>query len=65
MRATDQRGVAILTALGVLMVLGIFSSVFMAHMKLEAAYAARDARYLKAHYLAVAGVEDAMSHLKR
>lgn len=63
MRASDEKGIAILAALGVLMILGIFSSVFMAHMKLEAAYAARDARQLKVHYLAVAGVEDAIARL--
>ncbi len=64
MRATDQRGVAILTALGVLVILGLLSSVFLAHMKLEAAYAERDAKNLEAHYLAVAGVEDATARLK-
>ena len=64
MRATDQKGVAILAALGVLTILGIFSSVFLAHMKLEAAYAARDAQDLKVHYLAVAGVEDAIARLE-
>ena len=62
-KAADQRGVAILAALGVLMILGLLSSVFMTHMKLEAAYAARDAQELKAHYLAVAGVQDAIARL--
>lgn len=53
-----------LAALGVLAILTLLSSVFLAHMRLEAAYAERDALQLKAHYLAVAGVETAISSLK-
>ncbi|UCD58690.1 MAG: general secretion pathway protein GspK [Candidatus Hydrogenedentota bacterium] len=64
MRAADQKGIAILSALGVLVILGLLSSVFLAHVRLEAAYAARDAQQLKAHYLAVAGVQDAIARLK-
>lgn len=64
MRAGDRKGVAILAALGVLVILGLLSSVFSAHMRLEAAYSARDAQELKAHYLAVAGIQDAIARLR-
>ena len=64
MRMAEQKGVAILTALGVLVLLGLLSSVFLAHMRLEAAYTKRDAQELKAYYLAAAGVEDAIARLK-
>ncbi|RJP75290.1 MAG: hypothetical protein C4532_00755 [Candidatus Abyssobacteria bacterium SURF_17] len=52
-----------LAALGVLVILGLLASVFLAHMRLETAYAARDANNLKAHYMAVAGVEDVIARL--
>jgi hypothetical protein len=52
-----------LTSLGVLVILGLLGGVFLAHMRLESAYAGRDAHQLKAHYLAVAGVEDAIARL--
>jgi len=64
MTAPNRRGVAILTALGVLAILGILSSVFAAHMRLESAYTFRDAHDLQAHYLAAAGIEDAIARLK-
>jgi type II secretory pathway component PulK len=59
----NREGVALLMALGVLMILGLMGSVFLAHMRLESAYAARDANRLKAHYLAAAAVEDAIARL--
>ena len=64
MTAPNRRGVAILTAIGVLVIFGLLSSVFAAHMRLESAYTLRDAENLQAHYLAVAGVEDAIARLK-
>ncbi len=64
MRATGRSGVAILAALGVLAILGILASAFLAFMKLEAAFATRDAQQLKAHYLAVAGVQNAIALLE-
>ncbi len=64
MRPTDQRGVAMLTALGVMVILGLLGSVFIAHMKLEGAYGDRDASRLKAQYLAVAGIEDAIARIE-
>jgi type II secretory pathway component PulK len=53
-----------LAALGVLVILGLLGTVFLAHMKLETAYGERDARRLKAQYLARAGVEDAIARLE-
>lgn len=64
MRAADQRGVAMLTALGVMVILGLLGTVFLAHMKLETAYGERDARRLKAQYLAEAGMQDAIARLE-
>ena len=64
MRATSRKGVAMLSALGVLVILGLISSVFSAHMRLQSAYSFKDAQDFKAHYLAVAGVQDAISRLK-
>jgi len=62
-KVRGREGVALLTALGVLVILGLLGSVFLAHMRLEAAYAVRDAQQLQAHYLAMAGVQDAVSRL--
>jgi DNA uptake protein ComE-like DNA-binding protein len=53
-----------LAALGVLVILGLLASVFLAHMHMETAYAARDAYNLKAHYLAVAAAEDVIARLR-
>jgi len=60
----NRKGVALLTSLGVLLILGLLGSVFLSHMRLESAYAGRDAQQLKAHYLAVAGIEDVLTRLK-
>ncbi|GAB4346848.1 MAG: hypothetical protein Kow0099_28440 [Candidatus Abyssubacteria bacterium] len=64
MSATSRSGVAILAALGVLAILGILASAFLAFMRLEQAFAMRDAHQLKAHYLAVAGVQNAIALLE-
>ncbi len=64
MRAVDRKGVALISAMGVLVVLGVLSSVFSAHMRLLSAYSAKDMQEFKAHYLAVAGVQDAISRLR-
>ncbi len=64
LRAAGRKGVAIISALGVFIILGALSSVFSSHMKLMSAYSLKDARQLKAHYLAVAGVQDAISRLQ-
>lgn len=64
MKAPDNKGVAMLAALGVAVILGLLSSVFLAHMKLARAYTVTDAQKLKAHYLGAAGVEDAIVRLK-
>jgi type II secretory pathway component PulK len=63
MSIRDRKGVAMLTALGILMILGLLGSAFVAHMRLESAYSGRDTQQLKAQYLAVAGVEDAIARL--
>jgi type II secretory pathway component PulK len=63
MNPVDRKGVAMLTALGILVILGLLGSVFVAHMKLETAYAGRDAQQLKSQYLARAGVGDAIARL--
>lgn len=63
MDINDRRGVALLTAIGVLMILGLLGSVFLAHMKLETVYASRDAQRLKAEYLAMGGLQDAVARL--
>jgi type II secretory pathway component PulK len=60
----SRKGVALLSALGALALLGILSSVFSAHMRLENAFATRDGQELEAHYLASAGVQDAISRLR-
>ena len=64
MREADQRGVALLTALGVMVILGLLGGVFLAHMRLEMAYGKRDANRLKAQYLAHGGIEDAIARLE-
>lgn len=64
MRASDQKGIAIISALGVLVILGLLASVFSAHMRLESAYSTKDAQDFKAHYLAVAGIQDAIARLR-
>ncbi|MBI4829983.1 MAG: general secretion pathway protein GspK [Candidatus Lindowbacteria bacterium] len=64
MKAADKKGVAMLAALGVMIILGLLSSVFLAHMKLARAYAVVDAQKLKAHYLGAAGVEGTIARLK-
>jgi DNA uptake protein ComE-like DNA-binding protein len=52
------------SALGVLVILGLLAGVFSAHMKLQSAYSARDLQAFKAHYIAVAGVQDAIARIK-
>jgi type II secretory pathway component PulK len=64
LRTADRRGIAMLSALGVLVILGLLSNAFSAHMRLAYAYAMRDAQDLKAQYLAVAGIQDAIARLK-
>jgi type II secretory pathway component PulK len=61
---TGQQGVALLSALGVLVILGLLSHAFSAHMRLEFAYAMRDSQELKAHYLSVAGIQDAITRIR-
>jgi DNA uptake protein ComE-like DNA-binding protein len=58
------KGVAMISALGVLVILGLLASVFSAHMRLQSAYSARDAQEFKAHYLAVAGIQDAIARIE-
>lgn len=53
-----------ISALGVLVILGLFSNVFSAHMRLEYAYANRNAQELKAYYLSVAGIQDAIARIE-
>lgn len=53
-----------ISALGVLVILGLLASVFSAHMRLQAAYSAKDVQEIKAHYLAVAGIQDAIARIK-
>jgi len=60
----NRKGVALLSALGVLVLLGLMSHAFSAHMRLEFAYAMRDAQELKAYYLSVAGIQSAVARLK-
>lgn len=64
LRAGTQKGVAMISALGVLLILGLLTGVFSAHMRLQSAYSAKDAQDFKAHYLAVAGVQDAIARLE-
>ncbi len=63
MLSRNDKGVALLTALGVLVILALLGSVFLAHMRLETVFAGRDAQQLKAYYLAIAGIEDAVTRL--
>lgn len=53
-----------ISALGVLVILGLLSSAFSAHMRLQSAYTSRDSQEFKAHYLATAGVQDAIARIK-
>ena len=64
LNGTAPKGVAMISALGVLVILGLLASVFSAHMRLQSAYSARDAQEFKAHYLAVAGIQDAIARIK-
>lgn len=64
MRATNRKGVAMLAALGVLVILGLMSGAFAAHMRLETAFAALDGLNFRAQYLAVAGVQDAIARIE-
>ena len=52
-----------LSALGVLIILGLLSGSFSAHMRLQSAYSSRDLKEFKAHYLAVAGIQDAIARI--
>jgi DNA uptake protein ComE-like DNA-binding protein len=53
-----------ISALGVLVILGLLATVFSAHMRLQSAYSSRDAQEFKAHYLAVAGIQDAIARIE-
>ncbi len=53
-----------ISALGVLVILGLLAGVFSAHMRLQSAYSARDLQAFKAHYIAVAGVQDAIARIE-
>ncbi len=64
MITAGRKGVALLSALGVLVVLGLLSNVFSAHMRLEYAYANRNAQELKAYYLAVAGIQEGIARIE-
>ena len=61
---TGRRGIAMLSALGVLIILGLLSNAFSAHMRLAYAFAMKDAQNLKAQYLAVAGTQEAIARIK-
>jgi type II secretory pathway component PulK len=60
----SRKGVALISALGVLVILGLLASAFSAHMRLQSAYSARDAQEFKAHYLAAAGIQDAIARIR-
>jgi type II secretory pathway component PulK len=60
----SQGGVAILAALGVLVILGLLTSAFAAHMRLQSAMSSLESKEFKAHYLAMAGIQDAIARIK-
>ncbi len=64
LRAENQKGVAMISALGILIILGLLAGVFSAHMRLQSAYSAKDLQAFKAHYIAVAGVQDAIARIE-
>jgi hypothetical protein len=64
MGTEGRRGIAMISALGALILLGLLSHTFQAHMRLEMAYATKNANELKAYYLSVAGIQDAIARVK-